>query len=106
MALAEREVLQTLSPPEGGGVPSPCRHPPVETPVFGPEAFALNAENGVVTCPGGPQRATKRVLPTTAAEVLSLRGATVGGVRCKPSAAQASTAERAQCHQERLAGGL
>ena len=32
---------------------------PVETPVFGPEAFVLDAEQGVVTCPGGQQTATK-----------------------------------------------
>lgn len=54
------EVLQTLSPPEGGGVTVYVPPPPlVETPVFGPEAFVLDAEHGVVTCPGGQQTATK-----------------------------------------------
>ena len=37
-------------------MPSPAR---AETSWFGPEAFILAAEQGVVTCPGGPQTATK-----------------------------------------------
>jgi transposase len=54
------EVLQTLSPPAGGGVTVYVPPPPlVETPVFGPEAFVLEADHGVVTCPGGHQTATK-----------------------------------------------
>jgi Transposase DDE domain len=54
------EVLQTLSAPEGGGVTVYVPPPPlVETPFFGPEAFVLDAEHGVVTCPGGHQTATK-----------------------------------------------
>ena len=54
------EVLRALSAPEGMGievyVPPPA---PAETPWFGPEAFVLDAPQGVVTCPGGPQTATK-----------------------------------------------
>ena len=54
------EVLRALSAPEGVGVevyvPPPAR---AETPWFGPEACILDAERGVVTCPGGPQTATK-----------------------------------------------
>jgi transposase len=54
------EVLQTLSAPEGGGVTVYVPPPPlVETPFFGPEAFVLDAEHGVLTCPGGQQTATK-----------------------------------------------
>jgi transposase len=54
------EVLQTLNPPEGGGVTVYVPPPPlVETPLFGPEAFVLDAAHGVVTCPGGQQTATK-----------------------------------------------
>ena len=54
------EVLQTLSTPEGGGVTVYVPPPPrVETPFFGPEAFVLDADHGVVTCPGGHQAATK-----------------------------------------------
>jgi len=54
------EVLQTLSAPEGGGVTVYVPPPPlVETPLFGPEAFVLDAGYGVVTCPGGHQTATK-----------------------------------------------
>lgn len=54
------EVLQTLSAPEGGGVTVYVPPPPlVETPFFGPEAVVLDAEHGVVTCPGGHQTATK-----------------------------------------------
>jgi hypothetical protein len=54
------EVLQTLSAPEGGGVTVYVPPPPlVETPFFGPEAFVLDAEHSVVTCPGGHQTATK-----------------------------------------------
>ena len=54
------EVLQALSTPEGGGVTVYVPPPPlVETPVFGPEAFVLDAAHGVVTCPGGQQTATK-----------------------------------------------
>jgi transposase len=54
------EVLHALSAPEGGGVTVYVPPPPlVETPVFGPEAFVLDAEHGVVTCPGGQQTATK-----------------------------------------------
>lgn len=37
-------------------VPPP---PLVETPVFGPEAFLLDAAHGVVTCPSGQKTATK-----------------------------------------------
>jgi transposase len=54
------EVLRALSAPEGMGievyVPPPA---PAETPWFGPEAFVLDAQQGVVTCPGGQQTATK-----------------------------------------------
>jgi DDE family transposase len=54
------EVLQTLNAPEGGGVTVYVPPPPlVETPFFGPEAFVLDAEHGVLTCPGGQQTATK-----------------------------------------------
>jgi hypothetical protein len=53
-------VLQALSTPEGGGVTVYVPPPPlVETPVFGPEAFVLDAAHGGVTCPGGQQTATK-----------------------------------------------
>jgi Transposase DDE domain len=54
------EVLRALSAPEGMGIevygPPPA---PAETPWFGPEAFVLDAQQGVVTCPGGQQTATK-----------------------------------------------
>ena len=54
------EVLRTLRAPEGRGVevyvPPPA---PAETPLFGPEAFVLDAQRGVVTCPGGQQTATQ-----------------------------------------------
>jgi len=54
------EVLRTLSAAEGMGVevyvPPPAS---AETPVFGPEAFVLEAQRGVVSCPGGQQTATK-----------------------------------------------
>ena len=54
------EVVRALSAPEGMGievyVPPPA---PAETPWFGPEAFVLDAQQGVVTCPGGQQTATK-----------------------------------------------
>jgi transposase len=54
------EVLRALSAPEGLGievdVPPPA---PAETLLFGPEACVLDAQQGVVTCPGGPQTATK-----------------------------------------------
>jgi transposase len=54
------EVLRALSAPEGMGievyVPPPA---PAETLLFGPEAFVLDAPQGVVTCPGGQQTATK-----------------------------------------------
>ena len=54
-------VLRALSAPEGLGVevyvpPPPPLPPPA---VFGPEAFVLDTERGVVTCPGGHQTATK-----------------------------------------------
>lgn len=54
------EVLRALSAPQGLGVevyvPPPA---PVETPFFRPEAFALEPQQGVVTCPGGQQTTTK-----------------------------------------------
>jgi hypothetical protein len=54
------EVLRALSAPEGLGievyVPPPA---PAETLLFGPEAFVLDAQQEVVTCPGGQQTATK-----------------------------------------------
>jgi len=54
------EVLRALSAPAGLGVevyvPPPA---PVETPWFSPAAFVLDAQRGVVTCPGGQQTATK-----------------------------------------------
>lgn len=54
------EILQTLSAPEGGGVTVYVPPPPlVATPFFGPEAFVLDAEHGVLTCPGGQQTLTK-----------------------------------------------
>jgi Transposase domain (DUF772) len=55
------EVLRALSAPEGVGgegyVPPPPA--PEATSVFGPEAFVLDAQRGVVPGPGGPQTATK-----------------------------------------------
>ena len=52
-------VWRALSAPAGVGVevyvPPPAR---AETPWFGPQACILDAERGVVTCPGGPQTAT------------------------------------------------
>lgn len=54
-------VLRTLSGPEGMGVevyvPPPSA--PEEPSVFGPEAFVLDAQQGVLTCPGGQQTTTK-----------------------------------------------
>ena len=54
------EVLRALSAPEGMGVevyvPPPA---PAQTPWFSPEAFILDAQRGVVTCPAGHQTATK-----------------------------------------------
>jgi hypothetical protein len=54
------EVLRALSAPEGLGievyVPPPA---PAETLLFGPEALVLDAQQEVVTCPGGQQTATK-----------------------------------------------
>ena len=53
-------VLRALSAPEGLGlevsVPPPA---PAATPWFGPEACVLDAPQGGVTCPGGPQTATQ-----------------------------------------------
>ena len=53
-------VLRALSAPEGLGievyVPPPA---PAESLRFGPAAFVLEAQRGLVTCPGGPQTATK-----------------------------------------------
>ena len=49
------EVLRALSAPAGMGVevyvPPPAR---AATPLFRPAAFVLDAQRGVVTCPGGP----------------------------------------------------
>jgi transposase len=55
------EVLRTLRAPEGLGVEVYVPPPPepAETPLFGPEAFVLDAPQGVVTCPGGQQTTTK-----------------------------------------------
>jgi transposase len=55
------EVLRALSAPEGLGVEVYVPPPPApeETARFGPEAFVLEAQQGVVTCPGGQQTATK-----------------------------------------------
>jgi transposase len=54
------EVLRALSAPEGVGVEVYVPPPTLaETPWFGPKAFILDAERGVVTCPGGQQTATK-----------------------------------------------
>ena len=55
------EVLRALSAPEGLGVEVYVPPPPVpeETSMFGPEAFVLEAQQGVLTCPGGQQTATK-----------------------------------------------
>jgi transposase len=54
------EVVRALSAPAGLGievyVPPPA---PAETRLFGPEACVLDAQQGVVTCPGGQQTATK-----------------------------------------------
>ena len=54
------EVVRALSAPQGIGVevyvPPPA---PAETPFFPPAAFVLDAQRGVVTCPGGQQTATK-----------------------------------------------
>jgi len=51
-------VLPAVSAPAGRGVevyvPPPAR---AQTPVFGPEAFILEAARGVGTCPGGQQTA-------------------------------------------------
>jgi len=54
------EVLRALRAPAGRGV-EVYVPPPVlaATPVCGPEALILDAAQGVVTCPGGPQTATK-----------------------------------------------
>ena len=55
------ELLRALRAPEGMGVevfvPPPPE--PTETPLFRPEACVLDAQRGVVTCPGGQQTATK-----------------------------------------------
>ena len=55
------EVLRALSAPEGVGVEVYVPPPPAPeaTALFGPEAFALDAQREVVTCPGGQQSATK-----------------------------------------------
>ena len=54
------EVLRALSAPAGVGVEVYVPPPALaETPWFGPKACILDAERGVVTCPGGPQTATK-----------------------------------------------
>lgn len=55
------EVLRALSAPEGVGVEVYVPPPPApeETAWFGPETFVLDAQRGVVTCPGGQQTATK-----------------------------------------------
>jgi transposase len=54
------EVLRALSAPEGLGVEVYVPPPrPAETPLFGPEAFVLDTQRGIVTCPGGQQTATK-----------------------------------------------
>ena len=53
-------VLRALSAPAGLGievyVPPPA---PAETLLFGPEACVLDAQQAVVTCPGGQQTTTK-----------------------------------------------
>ena len=55
------EVWRALRAPEGMGVevfvPPPPE--PTATPFFRPEAFVLEAQRGVVPCPGGHQTATK-----------------------------------------------
>jgi transposase len=55
------EVLRALSAPEGLGVEVYVPPPPgpEETSMFGPEAFVLETQQGVLTCPGGQQTATK-----------------------------------------------
>jgi transposase len=55
------EVLRALSAPEGVGVEVYVPPPPAPeaTSLFGPEAFVLDAQRRVVTCPGGQQTATK-----------------------------------------------
>src|SRR5882724_235882 len=55
------EVLRALSAPAGMGVEVYVPPPPAppETALFLPEAFVLDAQHGGVTCPGGPQTATK-----------------------------------------------
>ena len=55
------EVLRALSAPEGVGVEVYVPPPPTpqEPSLFGPEAFVLDAQREVVTCPGGQQTATK-----------------------------------------------
>ncbi len=54
------EVLRALQAPEGMGVEVYVPPPPPQAPaVFGPEAFVLDAPQGVVTCPGGHQTTTK-----------------------------------------------
>jgi len=55
------EVLRALSAPEGLGVEVYVPPPPApeETALFGPEAFVLETQQGVLTCPGGQQTATK-----------------------------------------------
>lgn len=54
------EVLHALSAPAGRGVEVYVPPPALaQTPLFGPEAFILDAARGVVTCPGGQQTATK-----------------------------------------------
>ena len=55
------EVLRTLRVPEGLGVEVDVPPPaPEETPVFRPEALSLDAQRGVVMCPGGPRRPATR----------------------------------------------
>ena len=52
-------VWRALSAPAGVGVEVYVPPPALaETPWFGPTACILEAERGVVTCPGGPQTAT------------------------------------------------
>lgn len=54
------EVLRALQAPAGMGVEVYVPPPPPQAPaVFGPEAFVLDAPQGVVTCPGGHQTTTK-----------------------------------------------